>query len=402
LIAHCDPDTVSIYYMTAMLALVLSSSVILAAHTESASSSPREVGRTECPSLLQKPAVTITKLFETEVDEASHVSIMHCDSSGDAAPRTKRSNNDQLTPHVHGRWLFGSLTCPLDHFAVDQMLPHQLRQSTNRSFDHRILYASPHHATAEQRRQHDEMLAQVRSEKLVDEIINTSDLIPLELARRSMREDIARSFVTGNSHSDYQAVMLSFLARCLDGYDHCAWLDGDIFVHQGSVPWVDESVKMHTEDPQRLISKGPWDPTSQSPQSFGSRYFVYHMQALQHLLPLDGNSTGTFEDVINDNFERRAKECVMQGRPGHIGGSWVIHPPDPVSDIDHILEGCGPGHQGGLTALIAIVEQGREHGDTAYEWRDIDNFDEMDVQNWTSHVHQHCQSLKASELDAYA
>merc|ERR1740117_588279 len=83
-----------------------------------------------------------------------------------------------------GRWLFGSLTCPLDELAVDQMLPHQLRASASRPFDHRILFISSaaEKATAKQRDSHAEMLGRVRAAHLVDEMVNLAEVKPLELA----------------------------------------------------------------------------------------------------------------------------------------------------------------------------------------------------------------------------
>merc|ERR1719160_1012103 len=88
----------------------------------------------------------------------------------------------------------------------------------------------------------------------------------------------------------YNLAQVAFLAKCRDGgYDHCAWLDSDIFVHKGTVPWVDGAIQRQSENPQDFVAmfSNPSVDDVFSTAGFSSRYFIYHKEALRHLLPLD-------------------------------------------------------------------------------------------------------------------
>lgn len=292
-----------------------------------------------------------------------------------------------------GRWLFGSLTCPFDFLPVDQMFPHQMRQSSERPFDHRVLYISGAAKVTQPQLQatHAAKTQRLQAMQVVDELVDLDDVNALELAGKSMAADTAQAFVKLDAwQEDYNKAMVAFLAKCLDGYDHCAWLDGDIFVHRGSPPWVDEAVQRHLQDPDIIIGLPSFVPQKQDhgTDEFSSRYFIYHTDSLHRLLPLTGVPDDTFEALVVSNYPKVKKWKHSFFQTGHPSGSWVIHPPDKKMDLAHILEACQPGSQ--VNALIAIVERGSEHGDLASNWRNPDDEENMDAKSWLSHMRQHC------------
>lgn len=305
-----------------------------------------------------------------------------------------------------GRWLFGSLTCPLDELPVDQMLQHQLQQSAQRPFDTRMLFttAAGDRASQLQRAGHEAALRRVREMRLVDEVVNLEDLDASELAKSSMASETAKAFVALKAYMDYNRAMAAFLAKCLSGYDHCAWLDSDIFVHRGSIPWVDEAVQKQMVDPRIAIGIPSFVPSGGDGRSqwFSSRYFIYHTEGLRKVLPLQGIPTDTFETLVHENLRRIGKWKEFSFQSGHDSGSWVIHPPDSSADLRHILKSCVPTGDG-LSALIAIVEHGGEKGDKAYTWRGEEENENMDVDRWSQHMREHCadHSFAKSLLEAF-
>lgn len=292
-----------------------------------------------------------------------------------------------------GQWLFGSLTCSSDILPIDKMWPHQLHQSASRNFNHRVLYVCSAGSPDDQR-QHHKMLETLKSQNLVDQVENVEDVAFDHLALRLMDEATARAFVNLDFAKDYNKAMVAFLIKCIDmGYDHCAWLDPDIFVHRGQTPWVDEAVQMSEKKHDLVYTR----PRTGDDGGFSSRYFVYHREALEHLLPFTSNAPkdplDTFETLFNDNMMQRfggndEDEFAGVGR----GDSWVIHPPDEKSHVRSILQSCA-NEERSLNALIAIVEKGSEDGEDAFRWRDTkSNGANMDSGGWEAHVAHRCDS----------
>jgi len=231
--------------------------------------------------------------------------------------------------------------------------------------------------------------------QLVDEMVDLNELKLLELAKRNMDNETAEAVLALPEGKKSNWGMVAFLAICLDGaYDHCAWLDSDIFVHRGSLPWVDAAIQRHIEDPWITVGRPSHSPLDEDGlEKFSSRHFVYHRKGLQRLLPLKGlrkvSKHFNFEDLMNDNFDKLEYRhgVFMTSR----GGSWVIHPPDHKSQIRHLLKACGSRS---LTTLIAIMEQGSEHGKMAYKWHQRKNPDMMDAASWASHMRQQCSGQR--------
>lgn len=291
-----------------------------------------------------------------------------------------------------GQWLFGTLTCSADALPIDEMLAHQLHQSASRHFNHRVLYVSSI-GSIEERRRHSNLLQKVQDQNLIDQVVNVNNVGNVyELATRVMEEKTARAFVDLDFAVDYNKAMLAFLLKCIDGgYDHCVWLDPDIFVHRGQVPWVDEAVQLSQQKP-RLVYSLPRGAAG----SFSSRYFVYHREALQHLLPLTSDAPesplDTFEALVQDNMQRKFGNDVQDEFGKTRGESWVIHPPDSKSDVHSMLHMCASEDRS-MHTLISIVEQGSEDGEDAFSWRDTKNNNEnMDLSGWEAHLAHRCDS----------
>jgi hypothetical protein len=297
---------------------------------------------------------------------------------------TKTSGNEE-------QWLFGSLTCSSDVLPIDQMWPHQLHQSASRNFNHRVLYFASK-GSNEERKQHYKQVEKLQSQNLIDQVVNVEDVNAYGLATRLMEEKTARAFVDLDFAADYNKAMLAFLTKCIDvGYDHCAWLDPDIFVHRGKLPWVDEAVLMSEKKPGLVYSRPRAGPAG----GFSSRYFVYHREALQHLLPLTSAAfpLDTFEALFQENMLRKiGDEDAEEFAGNERGDSWVIHPPDAKSDVHSILEMCA-NEDRALHTLISIVEEGNEDGEDAFTWRGTgDNDENMDLSGWQAHVAHRCNS----------
>merc|ERR1740117_312344 len=120
-----------------------------------------------------------------------------------------------------------------------------------------------------------------------------------------MAEETAKAFVELQDFSEFNKAMVAFFAKCLDRFDHCVWLDADIFVHRGSVPWVDAAVERSVKNPEIIFGKPSFAASKHGRKKgpgFSSRYFVYHRgKGLDRLLPLTGIPTDTFEQLFNEN-----------------------------------------------------------------------------------------------------
>lgn len=299
---------------------------------------------------------------------------------------SETSNGDQV--------LFGTLTCATDILPIDQMLPHQLHQSVSTHFNHRVLYVAST-GDHEQRNQHSKMLEKIKSQNLIDELVSIDDVNAYQLATRVMEEKTAREFAK-LGFADYNKAMLAFLLKCIDvGYDHCAWLDPDIFVHGGKIPWVDQAVERHNKNRSIVYSR----PRSSSglERGFSSRYFIYHREALPRLLPFTSDAPDTaldtFETLLQDNMMRKFGNDV-EGQFGRSenNDSWVIHPPDDESAMHEILGMCA-NEERSLRTLIDIVEKGSEDGEQAFSWRgNRDDDENMDAAGWGAHLAHQCNS----------
>merc|ERR1719375_1395603 len=209
--------------------------------------------------------------------------------------------------------------------------------------------------------------------------------------------------------------MVHFLKKCMDGYDHCAWLDGDIFVHKAKIPWVEEAILVSMKDPNVIIGR-PTSPgsTEEGWSKFSSRYFVYHKKGLKRLLPLTGLNFPTdpktgkkivkgflYEDLVNSNLKRLAD---AGGDPDGTamfessrGGSWAIHPPEygeMVAMREKLTHACG-GRS--LASLISVVELGSEGGESADKWSAAGKT-EMDGKLWAYHVKNFCNRHKQKKV----
>merc|ERR1719316_685586 len=101
------------------------------------------------------------------------------------------------------------------------------------------------------------MLSQLRSKQVVDEMVDLKDLKLSELNKGVLSKKIEKVLGEQAWHQGqaYNLAQVAFLAKCLDGgYDHCAWLDSDIFVHKGTVPWVDGAIQRQSENPQDFVA----------------------------------------------------------------------------------------------------------------------------------------------------
>lgn len=300
---------------------------------------------------------------------------------------------------AQGRWLFGSLTSQGDIAPVDQMLPHQLRQSSSRQFDHVVLYVGANKKASK----HDAMLQELKRSQVVDDVVDVRKLDLLQLAKGIMDDKASDLFTKLKRGKDYNKAMLAFIAKCLDGYDHCAWLDGDIFVHSGSLPWVDEAVQRSGEDPSLPYSR-PMCGTGIG--GFSSRYFVYHRQALHRMLPLklqEGTGLSTlsggnykFESFFNDNLRQALREDPeelaglqrlfdQEDTVKSTGGSWAMHPPGSKLKFASLVQAC---QSQGLRAMIEIIEQ----QPSLYAWMQKHSMEnEMEAEPWLPLIKQYCE-----------
>jgi hypothetical protein len=275
-------------------------------------------------------------------------------------------------------------------------------------------------ATAEQRSSHAAMLSQLRSKQVVDEMVDLKDLKLPELNKGILSKKMEKALGEQAWHTDhgaavsqaYNLAQVAFLAKCRDGgYDHCAWLDSDIFVHKGTVPWVDGGIQRQSENPQDFVAmfSNPSIDDVFSTAGFSSRYFIYHKEALRHLLPLKESAVLnqkiqeegglTWEDLVNANIKDLSAsemsisqlDTLVHSNPDmakmHRDRSWMIHPPDFPAEQRILLKAC-KGQ--GLSALIAIVSQGSEHGAAASEWRSEEDIEIMDKAKWFSHIQHYC------------
>lgn len=336
-------------------------------------------------------------LKEEDVEMAS--SDAHPAAAGLLAPSTP----------PRGRILFGSGTCPGDLFAVDRMLPHQLRQSASRPFDHRVLYIDrgakrPNGWDEKQQSLHAARLKRVRSMQMFDEMemVDIADLNPVEMARAIMKEDIATT-ITSFHTWPYWTMMVAFWSKCAHGFDHCVWLDSDIFVHRGSVPWVDEAIKKSIEQPDMVVSMPGFDPFKDSydEAEFSSRNFMIHRTGLHRLLPLmDLVDTTRPSDKWDYGFENLVIRNLQERKKAHrdmssMGGSWVMHPPsDYRNTLQPVWQACG--YEAAASMMIDIVEQSSENGEAVYNWRSPRDHSVMDENVWNPRLRQHCDHLNIS------
>jgi len=345
------------------------------------------------------------------------------------------------------RWLFGTLTCPHDLLPIDAMLKHQLEQSASFSFDHKVLYldagseqpTEPDADTLARHRRHAAALKRVRHAGLVHEVVDLKKTNFLALSKKVMTDQVADAYVRLN-HKQHNNAMVAFLHSCRLDFDHCVWLDSDMFVHRGKVPWVDHVSRRFATDPS-LTYALPTLPKDAGPSEFCSRAIVYHSKNIGEFLPLsvlpDDN---TFEALISLYMRNRSSEGHKVNADFSLdGGSWVLHPPDSEKDLLTLLANCKIASASSFTskrtnannavdeaatqadALIAIVKEGCGsqpevassawcEGDAAYTSQSeeensseasspccpSESYDVMQLMYWVPRMRRHCEKHVAS------
>jgi hypothetical protein len=305
--------------------------------------------------------------------------------------------------------LFGSATCPNDFLALDQMHSHQLRESATAIINHRILYVGTGSDKGDgddapiptaKVRAHAAMVARMKAAGSVDEVVDLQGVDLLPLTRGIMDHTLAKALRA----TEYNKAMVAFLAKCVEGYEHCAWLDGDVFVHRDKTPWIDDALQMHKEDPSIIWSMPRAMGGEQS--RFDTRWFMYHRDGLRRVLPFksDVDVGHHGQNPIADFYESGLFENLMHHIAPHVpsrdGAGWVVHPPPfpegHLSAFQDLMLKCQPLI---LPTLIAIVEQGQENGDMAREWQV--GIEDMDDAKWVAHVKhamgQRCRHNEASQ-----
>mmetsp|Transcript_147726 Transcript_147726/g.275243 ORF Transcript_147726/g.275243 Transcript_147726/m.275243 type:complete len:417 (+) Transcript_147726:49-1299(+) len=312
-----------------------------------------------------------------------------------------------------GRWLFGSLTMAQDKLPVDEMLPHQLRNSANRGFDHIVLYTSNRGGNKD-RTQQTELLDHIRMQGLVNEFIDIDSLdIDWETANSVIDKEIGQELLRSKGKEEENSAQIAFLMKCVKEYDHCAWLDSDIFVHRGTIGWVDLAVQDVHRRPSLAISLPSFGRYPFTGTTFTSRHYVYHTKQMKKLLPLTATSgiPATFEELLQQKLESTAKDpkakasgiLVYQTRSPH---SWLIHPPGDPDGLDHIMTRCS-SQDVSLKAVIDMVEKGRRsrniESPTFWRKKESDKaVGDMDAEKWGPRVEEHCSKVllngEASQL----
>lgn len=332
----------------------------------------------------------------------------------------RRESEDSVdnTPNP-GRWLFGSLSSADDILPIDEMLPHQLRNLAARGFDHVILYTSSKGDDSKggdsERKKQAELFDHIRLQGMVSEFVDVGKLdIDFESAQPVIQKSAAEKLLRFEGHRVENKALVNFLTRCVLEYDHCAWLDSDIFIHRGAATWMELSVQDAIRNPGLAISLPSFGHFDHGMNKFSSRHYVYHAKQMKRLLPLtdSGGVPDTFERFLQWKIDSLSKDPQARNSPMLLyqtrsPNTWVMHPPDDNKAFNRIMTRCSSMSLS-LKAVLLIVEKGHHTRkvESPTLWRKAESEDglfDMDAEKWAPRVEEYCgKALKNSEASQLA